>query len=77
MYSAFNQLVLLILCSHRFFDERAMRSLEKWHLKIAIIKDLRAAKTAASAPPLTETPSWIGDNSCDTAWNGVATHLNR
>ena len=29
MHSAFNVLVFLILCSHRFFYERAMCSLEK------------------------------------------------
>ena len=28
MHSAFNLLVFLILCSHRFFNERAMCSLE-------------------------------------------------
>ena len=35
MHSAFNLLVVLILCSHRFLlNERAMCSLEKYHLKI-------------------------------------------
>ena len=27
----------IILCSHRFFNEKGMCSLEKWHLKITII----------------------------------------
>ena len=29
MYSTFNLLIFLILCSHRFFNERAMCSLKK------------------------------------------------
>ena len=35
--SAFNLLVFLILCSHRFHSERAMCSLEKYSLKMTII----------------------------------------
>ena len=37
MHSAFNLLVFLILCSHRFFNEKGMCSLEKYQLKITII----------------------------------------
>ena len=37
MYSAFSQLVFLILCSHIFFNEMAMCTQEKYHLKITII----------------------------------------
>ena len=37
MHSAFNLLVILILCSLCFFNESAMCSLEKWHLRISII----------------------------------------
>ena len=37
MHSGFNLLVFLILCLDRFFNERAMCSLEKSHLRITII----------------------------------------
>ena len=34
---------------------------------ILLVMNVRTAWTAASEPPLTETPSWIGINSCNTA----------
>ena len=37
MCSAFSQLFFLILCSHRFFNERTMCYLDKSHLRITII----------------------------------------
>ena len=37
MRSAFNLFFPLILCSHHFLYERAMCSLEKYHLRITII----------------------------------------
>ena len=33
---------------------------------ILLVMNVRTAWTAASAPPLTETPRWIGENSYDT-----------
>ena len=39
-----------------------------WSLEsILLVMNVRTAWTAASAPPFTETPSWIGNNSCNTA----------